>query len=163
MLAYVFWHRPRPEAERSVYEQALAGYHRALAEEAVEGFHGSSSYEVDSLPWLDGEAAYEDWYLLEAAWALDGLGGIAVSGPLEEPHRRVASLTGSMTAGLYRLVAGESWDGGHAAWFGRPLEDLPGSVWRRQFVLGPTPEYCLVSDTPVALGRAQHLTRRRVI
>lgn len=164
MLAYVFWHRPRPDAEADAYEAALTGYHRELAEEAVEGFHGSSAHAVAAVPWLEGAPGYEDWYLLEAAWALDSLGEAAITGRLEHPHRRIAALTGAMAAGLYRLVQGEGADGEHATWFNAhdPFPLAGSRLWRRQLVLGPTPEFCLLSDQPAAIAGAIPLTRRRI-
>jgi hypothetical protein len=176
MLAYVFWHRPRAEVAGPDYEKALLAYHAELGEEAIEGFHGSATHSVDDLPWLGGGPAYEDWYLLEAAWALDTLGAAATSGRLEEPHRQVAARTGSMAAGLYGLVRGEVAGGAHAGWFPKPggesydsfyarLEPLIGgssSLWRRQFVLGPTPEFCLLSDRPPAIASATRVARRRL-
>jgi len=161
MLAYVFWHRPRSGA--ADYEPALMDYHRALAAEAVEGFNGSSSYRVAGLPWLGGDPGYEDWYLLEAAWAIDPLSEAAVSGRMQGPHRRIASQTGAMTAGLYRLEEGEPAAYPHAAWFGRPVPEVPGSRWRRQLVLGPTPEFCLLTEALAPIADALHLTRERVV
>jgi hypothetical protein len=160
MLAYVFWHRPR---EAAGYEAAVVDYHRALAEEAIEGFHGSSSHRAGGVPWLEGEPVYEDWYLLEAAWAIDPLGDAAVSGRMQGAHRRVAALTGAMTAGLYKLVEGEPVDAPHAAWFGRPVPKISGSLWRRQLVLGPTPEFCLLTPEAAPIEGATRLTRERIV
>lgn len=119
MLAYVFWHRPREGVEAGAYEAALKDFHARLGEEALEGVHGSRVYAVGSLPWLGGAPGYEDWYHLEASFALDTLNAAAVSGAAGDAHRAVAAMTGPMTAGLYRLV---------------------DDVWRRQMVLGPLPE-----------------------
>lgn len=118
MLAYVFWHRPRAGVDAGAYETALVAFHEALGREALEGVHGSAALAVEDLPWLGGPG-YEDWYHLEASFALDTLNAAAVTGPMTEPHRAVASLTGAMVGGVYRQVEG---------------------VWRRQMVLGPIPE-----------------------
>lgn len=170
MLGYVFWHRPRADVEPARYEEAHAAFHAALADEAVEGFHGSSSYAVPGLPWLDGDG-YEDWYLLEGFFALDPLNRAAVSGPMEEPHRAVASLTGSMAAGLVALVQGVPEHEALATWFRKPegesyeelyerLGGAGGSLWRRQMVLGPTPEFCLLGPSELEGVR---LDRRRIV
>ena len=173
MLAYVFWHRPRTGVDIDAYEGALRAFHEALGAEAIDGFHGSATHAVDALPWLGEGAAYEDWYLLEAAFGLDGLGAAATSGRMKEPHARVAAMTGAMAAGLYGLALGKAAGGGHAAWFGKPhgesyeelyrrLEPHTGgtaSLWRRQFVLGPTPEFCLISDRPPPIEEATLVAR----
>jgi hypothetical protein len=112
VLAYVFWHRPRPGVDVAAYEAALVEFHRRLGAEAVEGLHGSSVFATE-------DGGYVDWYHLEAAFALDALNVAAVSGPMQAPHEAVAALTGEMTGGLYRLLDG---------------------TWRRQMVLGPVPE-----------------------
>lgn len=174
MLAYVFWHRPAEGVAADVYESALRDFHHDLGEEALDGFHGSAAYALDGLPWLGGGPAYEDWYLLEAAYALDSLGTASTSGRMAAPHRGIASLTGSMAAGLYGLVRGEVAGGGLASWFGKPRgEDYSdfyrrlepstgggGSLWRRQLVLGPTPEFCLLSDRPAPVEAATVIARR---
>ena len=128
MLAYVFWHRPREGVEEAAYEAALVDFHAGLDGEALEGVHGSATFALDGLPWLGG-AGYEDWYFVEASFALDTLNQAAVTGSLGEKHRAIAELTGPMTAGLYRLVEG---------------------AWRRQMVLGPVPE---LPDPRRAAGR----------
>ncbi len=143
MLAYVFWHRPREGVEALEYEAALREFHGRLAEEAVEGVHGSAAFAVDRLPWLGGGQAYEDWYLLEAGFALDTLNGAAVSGRMTRPHRRIAALTGPMAAGLYRLVRGDGCRGSQATW-SQERPSAAGALWQRQMVLGPTPEFCLL-------------------
>jgi len=131
MLAYVFWHRPREGVNVASYEAELREFHARLGEEALEGVHGTATYAVDDLPWLGGPG-YEDWYFLEASFALDTLNAAAVTGRVEEAHRPIAALTGGMAAGLYRLTDG---------------------VWRRQMVLGPTPELPQVTTESDGRGR----------
>lgn len=162
MLAYVFWHRPGGGVDAAAYESALADFHRRLGEEALEGFHGSGSFSVDRLPWLPGGRAYEDWYLLEGSFALDILNTAAVTGAMTEVHGDVAALTAAMAAGLYDLVEGEGWSGARASW----LSERPGKVssgaalWRRQMVLGPTPQFCLLADAPQG---TLSIERRRLV
>jgi hypothetical protein len=98
--------------------------------------------------------------------ALAPLNEAAVSGPRLEPHNAVARLAADGTAGLYALKSGSPLAvPAHAAWFGkpsgmsyaalfellRPLTGSAGALWMRQLVLGPTPEFCLQSASPVAL------------
>ncbi|HEX6487305.1 MAG TPA: hypothetical protein VF137_00325 [Candidatus Dormibacteraeota bacterium] len=110
------------------------------------------------MPWLPGGEAYEDWYLLEGSFALDIINRAAVTGVMTGPHHGAASLTGSMAAGLYQLVAGEGAKGETATWLNeRPASIEAGaSLWRRQMVLGPTPQFCL-------LGNGGDIARRKVV
>jgi len=183
MLAYVFWHWPRPDAGGASYERALADFHRVLAAAGADWFHGSASFRGRGLPWLPIDGwAYEDWYLVEASFALDALNEIAVSGARLEPHQRVAGAADGGTGGLYRLRTGspEVAPAPVAAWFAkpratgyedfhaqlRPWTDRPGvSLWMRQMTLGPAPEFCLRSpvrlDLPPAL--AVHLVEMEAV
>jgi hypothetical protein len=115
----------------------------------------------------DGLGGYEDWYLLEDYTALGVLNEAAVGRGHRSPHDAVAGRMGAGTGGLYGLVegqvAGSLDEPTQAVWVARPpgaakrglrelLADMladgaaPGtaSLWRRQFVLGPAPEYCLL-------------------
>jgi hypothetical protein len=169
MLAYVFWHWPRPEIERGQYLVHLTEFHRTLAAHKPLGFQRSVVFGISGADWLNtsGEA-YEEWYLLDDSAAMDPLNEAAVSGACEEPHNRVAREAADGTGGLYRLRAG-SPDLAHAkfaTWFSKPagvsyknfyaeLEPLtsqPGiALWGRQMTLGPTTEFCIHSQTPVQL------------
>jgi hypothetical protein len=102
---------------------------------------------------------------------LDPLNEAAVSGELSGPHAVVARDAGVMAAGLYRMRAGQVGvrDAPTATWFSKPkgtsyealyavTDDLvrrpSTSLWRRQMVLGPTPEFCLLSPAALALDPA---------
>lgn len=165
MLSYIFWHRPYPETSPSAYESALLEFHRRLAGAPPPGFSASAVYRVAPTPWLDDREGYEDWYLVEASWALDPLNRGAVSGPVEAAHAAVAALMEAGHGGLYALVWGEPTRAGDStvAWLSRPRgiryepildelrERLNGAwhCWRRQMVLGPAPEFALVSSPSV--------------
>lgn len=132
-------------------------------------------------PWLSGEG-YEDWYLVEGSAALDPLNEAAVGPALHEAHDAAAALTGEACAGLYRLAAGTGGlEGGSALWLGKPRatsyaafyellapsSGAPGAgLWRRQLVLGPTPEFCLrgaaAVELPAALEPAVAVAGRRL-
>jgi hypothetical protein len=116
---------------------------------------------------------YEDWYLVEDYAALGVLNGAAVGRGHRSAHDEAARRLGAGTGGLYALVEGERWESGQrpglesigdatlAAWVAPPsgsrqrvLGELLGdgmdrrhaSLWRRQLVLGPAPEFCLLAS-----------------
>jgi hypothetical protein len=123
------------------------------------------------------EAAYEDWYLVEDYAALGVLNEAAVGRGHRTTHDAVARRLGCGSGGLYALLEGDRSELGvregllgvetPAIWIARPpgrppgsprrmLADLFGdgvdprraSLWQRQLVLGPAPEYCLLAPEP---------------
>lgn len=159
MLAYLFFHRPAPEVEVDDYEEGLRSYHAALAQARMPGFVSSRTYRIDG--------AYCDWYLMDGTAVMDALNSAAVSGPRAVLHDSVARRSVHGVGKLMKLAAGS---GGHDSQFeirfskpkgmGYPelyakLEPWTGragtSLWRRMMVLGPPPEFCLLSDTEPAL------------
>ena len=172
MLAYVFWHWPRPDIERGQYLDHLTAFHQTLAANKPPGFQRSVVFRIQGASWLntDGEA-FEEWYLLDNSAAMDPLNDAAVSGVCEEPHNRVAREAADGTGGLYRLRtgAGDLAQANFATWLSKPegitykdfyteLEPLTSqrgvSLWGRQMTLGPTSEFCIHSPTPVQLSAA---------
>lgn len=169
MLAYLFWHWRYPEVNRDSYKNSLIEFHKVLAKHKSAGFRFSVVFRVKEAPWIRTDLeAYVDWYLMEGSAALDPLNEAAVSGACKEPHNQVAQGVSGSAGSLYRLHTGEAkiTDAQFALWFSKPAgtryEDfypsiqpwtsLPGaSLWRRQMVLGPTPEFCLLTSTPVEL------------
>jgi hypothetical protein len=164
VLAYLFWHRPLDPAAVEAYEQAQLTFHRSLARNRPVGMCGSASFRVPSIPWLSGVSGYEDWYLLEDYTALGVLNEAAVGHGHRTPHDDAARRSGGGAGGLYGLVEGERADvlaaGTLAVWVARPpgserrpLGELLGdgmdprhaSLWRRQLVFGPAPEFCLLA------------------
>lgn len=159
MLAYVFSHRAATGVEVEPYENALRSFHAELARARPHGFISSTTYRVG-----DG---YSDWYLVESSAALDFLNEAAVSGTRSAPHEAAARMAADGSGKLMMLAQGEADLGSlHEAGFakppGMPYRDLyaltlpvaarPGvALWRRMMVLGPPPEFCLVSREPVAL------------
>lgn len=169
MLAYVFWHWPRPDIEHGQYLDHLTDFHRTLAANRPPGFQRSVVFRISGANWLntDGEA-YEEWYLLDNSAAMDSLNDSAVSGVCEAPHNRVAREAADGTGGLYRLRAGEEdlAQAKFATWLSKPagvsykdfyagLESLtaqPGvALWGRQMTLGPTTEFCIHSRSRIQL------------
>jgi hypothetical protein len=175
MLAYVFWHWPRPDVDRARYAEGLLRFHRALAASPPEGYLGSRVLEVVAAPWLPAPAAYEDWYFVEGFAALGALNEGAVTGRRQEPHDAAARLVQDGRAGVYKRLR-ESQPGEvparAAAWFGKPAGVLvpdfvapiePGELWQRQMVLGPAPEFCLLgADAPARAVDPTRLEIRRL-
>ena len=170
MLAYVFWHWPRPEISNAEYVEKLCAFHDSLATHLPNGFSRSIVFELNKPPWLKANSiAYEDWYLVEDSAALDKLDFAAVSGKNEKPHYEIASHAAGGTAGLYRLRQGHLDALAHsriALWFSKaqgvrypdlysalnPVCAEPGvGLWCRQMTLGPTTEFCLRSDREITL------------
>jgi hypothetical protein len=160
VLAYLFWHCPRPEVAAATYENALSAFHRSLLQSRPQGFLGSFIVALDEVPWLARGAGYADWYLLESSADLDVINRAAVTGAREAPHNTVAQLAQDGIAGLYRVSRGrlrvstdrieETWlnkssTESYADFLGRmePNVGEHGCLWQRQMTLGPTPEFCL--------------------
>ena len=156
MLAYLFWHQPAADQPVEDYEQALVAFHRRLRDVAVPGLVASGSARVRGLPWMAGEG-YEDWYAVDDFNALGVLNDAAVDAAHADAHDRVAHAAGFGVGGLYALERGTiAAPPGHCVWLTKP----PGvsyadfrdqlavhaagetvSLWRRQMVLGPAPEF----------------------
>lgn len=157
MLAYVFWHVPRAGAVTREYESAHGEFHSVLRATGVQGLRSVLVFKLDAIPWLDGQAGYEDWHLLEDSSALDVLDRAAISGARQQPHDRIAAMAGAGTAGLYGLRFGEAVLPAVAYWLSKPdgmryaafedslkpLVDGGCALWGRRMTLGPTPEFCL--------------------
>jgi hypothetical protein len=166
MLAYLLWHRPADGVEREAYEHAAQGFHRSLQHSPPAGFLNSAVFRADKLPWLAG-GGYEDWYFIEDFSALGVLNEAAVAHGHRSAHDAIAGRFGAGAGGLYGLREGHA-DPSAAAlavWVARPpgavgqaLGELLGdgidprhaSLWRRQLVFGPAPEYCLLTRPPVS-------------
>jgi hypothetical protein len=170
MLAYVFWHVHRPTVDRSVYISSLKAFHEVLNASKPPGFHHSIVYESAGVDWLGTvTSAFEDWYLIEDFASLGILNEAAVSGVCENPHNIVAKDAADGIAGLYRLRLGGSDLSNKrlAVWFSKPTgvtyKDFfsrmqstcskENALWQRQMTLGPTTEFCLLSETDSAIPK----------
>ena len=165
MLAYVFWHVPRTGAVGRAYEAAHGEFHDVLRAAGVAGLLGVRVFRLESIPWLDGQAGYEDWHLLSGSAALDVLNSTAVNEARQRPHDAIAAMAGSGTAGLYGLRSGEPIAPVIAYWLSKPdgmsyakfessmapLVAKGCALWGRRMTLGPTPEFCLHAPGPRAL------------
>jgi len=126
----------------------------------------------------DAVPAYEDWYLLEDFTALGVLNEAAVGRGHRTAHHEAARRLGCGAGGLYGLIEGDRseiaqhgallGEASLAVWVQRPLgaqerglgELLgdgidPGhaSLWRRQLVFGPAPEFCLLVRDRAEIGQ----------
>jgi hypothetical protein len=182
MLAYLFWHRPLESVAPDAYEQAETAFQRSLARRPPVGLAGSACFRVHHTPWLEPRAggardrAYEDWYLIEDYAALGVLAEAAVGRGHRSAHDGVARRSGAGCGGLYGLVEGEAsasllgsiasavWVSVAAGARKPALEDLLGdgmdprrsALWRRQLVLGPAPEFCLLApEVPAGVSPAR--------
>jgi len=166
VLAYVFWHAPAEGSDVDRYEQAQLVFQRSLKRRPPFGFRGSAVFRAGVLPWMPGPGAYEDWYLIEDFAALGVLNEAAVGRGHRTSHDQAARALGSGTAGLYRMIEGEPsaaqriGECTHATWvkrgvgtkqselgalLGDGMDGAGSSLWQRQLVFGPAPEFCLLS------------------
>ena len=164
MLAYVFSHRPAPGADIAAYENSLRRFHVELASASLDGFIASNTFSVG--------AGYSDWYLLENSSAMDVLNAAAVSGSRALAHDSAARVAVEGVGKLLSLASGSPWfEAGFEVRFGKPagmpyapfyaslksrLEEPGVSLWRRMMVLGPPPEFCLLSPSRLELPQEMH-------
>jgi len=183
MLAYLFWHRPHACVDMARYEAALMRFHASLARAAPPGLVASGSFRIEAVPWLGDRPGYEDWNLLQGSWAMDPLNAFAVVGATQAAHDDVAAGMEDGHAGLYRLLWGEPAlpSDSVVVWLTRPrgiewrpileaIRDRTGNatLWRRQMVLGPAPEFAVVlrqgQDLPIPdAWRARFVPRVRLV
>jgi hypothetical protein len=159
LLAYVFSHRAADHTDIAAYEESLRQFHAALAAAAPSGFLGSSTSRTGD--------AYSDWYMVENSAALDVLNAAAVSGARSAVHEAAARMAADGAGKLFSLSAGEYSSGaGYEVRFAKPAGmayvDLYArlqtwttaagtSLWRRMMVLGPPPEFSIVTPSPLEL------------
>ena len=180
VLAYVFWHVAAGEVPTADYEARLAAFHAALHAERPAGLGLTATVGLDAIPWLGGEAGYEDWYLVEDFVTLGVLNAAAVSGSRRAPHDAAAAAARGGVAGIMGHIAGPLLPErpGWAAWLSKPagttydafhaeLWEALGndaSAWQRQMTLGPATEYCVIAPARHSLPwPAQSWPLRRVV
>lgn len=155
MLAYVFWHQPRPDVDPGAYEDAQRAFHSSLETT-------SAAFRLAELPFGDGGSGYEDWYLVENWEGLGDLNRIAVDPTRRPDHDLAASQSADGWGAVYSLVRGLGSIPDGADWLHKPrgtssedfIASLPETtVWQRQMVLGPGPEFC--ASIPASDGRAR--------
>jgi hypothetical protein len=173
LLAYLFSHRPAGGVEVGAYEDSLRRFHTELTNASLSGFIDSATFAMG--------AGYTDWYLLENSSAMEVLNAAAVSGARAALHDSVAGMAADGVGKLLSLASGRpSMEAGFEVRFGKPAgmpyadlyarlkswTEVPGvSLWRRMMVLGPPPEFCLITPSEVELSLAMHpevLRRTRI-
>lgn len=175
-VAYVFWHRPRPDVDPAAYADALASFHAELQAAPPRGLLASWSVRIAAAPWADGDAGWlEDWYVLLGLGALAALERAAVDARRRATHDAAAAGTAEGAAGVYGLVGGAAIPAGglaHATWLAKPageayedfIPSLAGragrgaSVWQRRLTLGPTPEFAVLGPDAPELPWPAHAT-----
>lgn len=162
MLAYTFWHWPRAGATE--YERHLGEFFHSMETDKPLGYLGGVTLRHGAAAWLPAPA-YLDWYRVGGFADLGTLNEGAVSGSHRAPHEDVAKMAAGGAGGVYELQQGpeDFRDAKVAHWFPKPdgmryaelfgeLAGVRGSLWMRQMVLGPSPEFVLFASRDVALG-----------
>lgn len=169
MIAYLFWHVPRAGVDEAQYAAKLARFQEELEQVggSVSGLDADpAAFRVDDVAWINaGRTVYVDLYLMSDSSKMDVLNGAAVKDGMAAAHGEIAALYGSGAGSLYGVRTGtvDPVQAKHAYWFSKPAGmsyaeldlalapsvDLGAAVLRRMMVLGPSPEFCLLS--PVAL------------
>jgi len=162
-IAYVFWHSPRPGVSLDSYEAKLGSFMDSLTATGFEGLVEALSFRVDSVPWGPAPSStYEDWYVVSDFGALGVLNDAAVSGATRGPHDSIAKDYLKGSGGVFKLIMGdfELREARYSTWIEKPigpsyqsyydevargLGERRSELWRRQMVLGPTPQFCVHS------------------
>jgi len=183
MFAYMFWHTLKSGLPATDYEQGLAAFGKALMGCGCAGLKSTASFRISAVPWLDGQAGYEDWAIIEGPGVLETVNTAAVTGAMAPLHGRVAEAMALGHGGLHYHLWGDlaPFSADAALWLTRPrgiafqpaLEAItrsagqPVSVWRRFMVLGPGWEFLVLGRDPLRLtvppGWQAHSVRRSVV
>ena len=180
-LAYVFWHWPRPEIPDNTYERKLASFLNSLNSASCPGLVEAMSFRVDDLPWSPQRGGlYEDWYLVESFSALGALNEAAVAGESRNPHDSIAKDYMKGAGGIFKTISGSLRlrDSLHATWVEKTIgpsyqayyEELATVVggrrtelWRRQLVLGPSPQFCIHSEEALEVPEEYRPIKSRLL
>jgi len=168
-LGYVFWHKPHRGISSRAYERRLLGFQGSLRARPPDGLVDVLSFREGALPWSNRRSTtYEDWYLVRDFQSLGALNDAAVNDANKRPHDEVAEGASVLAGGVYTRRRGDLrlQDALYATWVRKPVrapyeeflgglsdsvEGLRTDLWQRQMVLGPAPEFCVHSETPIEL------------
>ena len=171
-IAYVFWHWPRPGTPTKTYEAELSAFQQALSPDKLPGLIETLSFRVGSLPWGPQQGNfYEDWYVVEDFATLGTLNDAATAGETREPHDSIARDYLKGAGGVFRLVSGDFKlrEAKFATWVEKAIgpsyqsyyEEVARGVagrradlWRRQMVLGPSPQFCIHSEENLRMSES---------
>jgi len=180
ILAYLFWHRPRPGTSQRRYEEKLATFQESLKAHPPDGLIDALSFRLKVRPWSKHRSSgYEDWYLVRDFGSLGVLNDAAVASQSKRQHDDVARDATGGAGGVYKLLSGglplrearfETWmkkrpRTTYQAFLGdvsRLVADRRTALWRRQMVLSPAPEFCLDSESRLALPNEMHAATARL-
>jgi hypothetical protein len=180
LLGYAFWHKPRPGVSLRAYERRLLAFQSSLKEHPPDGLIDALSFREEASPWSKRRSTiYEDWYLVRDFQSLGTLNDAAVAEPNRRPHDEIAKEASGGAGGVYRMLSGELslQDALFATWISKPprtpyqtflhglaklAADRKTDLWQRQMVLGPAPEFCVHSESPLGLPRNFRSTTIRV-
>lgn len=166
-LLYIFWSWPRPGTDLSVYGGRLSTFR-----EELETYMGgqltteTASFRGATPPWLpENVPAFSDWWPMPNSSVLDSLNAGALTSEVKPAHDAIAELYGGGAGSLYDWKKGAPYDPSYVKythWFAKPagmsyadlygllapaLEQGNTTLLRRRMVLGPSPEFCLASDS----------------
>ena len=116
----------------------------------------SAAFRLARLPFAD-RPGYEDWYCVAGWAALGDLNAAARDARSRPAHDSVAELAEEGWGGVYQLLRGDPGPPERASWVSKPTGASYGAfvaqlaaatVWQRQLVLGPGPEFCISDAGP---------------
>lgn len=123
MLAYLFWHYPRENADLAGYESSLRAFHEAMQNSGMNDLRASTSFRVSGLSWINSGALRSE-----------------KSGMVAASHAQWLSKPKGMTYATFDELV-------------NPALKPGSIVWRRMMVLGPAPEFCITGTGPVVLPK----------
>jgi hypothetical protein len=173
MLHFVFFHWPQLTVDRGVYKERLMHFHERLREALPRaGYPGSVVFEMDNPPGVLFQGRlFSDWYAVNAWNFIERFKTTAV-GEVVTEHNAVAQWMAGGAGAMYDVRGGTNAPPVAARssyWFSKPpgmsyaaldaqlapLIAMPDvTLWQRQLVLGPTPEFVLTSPEPLSLSGA---------